>query len=105
MDMHRDPAFLKDVEFFWQQSLLKMMLDVKAKELSLDLSVDDVRIRDYYYLHKNTDFKDNALEEVYGQIQWILLKTKQQDTVQDWLDSLEKKTEIKIDHKLLKIGE
>ncbi len=101
MKLDKDPSFLKDIEFFWQQSLLKLMLDVKAKELSLELRIDDVEIRDYYDLHKETDFKDKALADVYGQVQWILLRTKQQDTVKEWLDSLEKKTDINIDYGLL----
>jgi len=101
MRLDKDPSFLKDIEFFWQQSLLKLMLDVKAKELSLDLKIDDAEIRGYYDRHKDTDFKDKVLADVYGQIQWILLRTKQQDTVKDWLDSLKKKTDIHIDYGLL----
>ena len=103
MDLDKDPVFLKEVEFFWQQSLLKLMLDVKSKEVSLDLRIDDREIRDYYELHKDTDFEGKALADVYGQIQWLLLRSKQRNTVQDWMNALEDRTEIKINYGLLDI--
>lgn len=103
LELDKEPSFLKDVEFFWQQSILKRMLEKKTKELALDLKVNENEVNRYYHKHQETDFQGRGLTEVYGQIQWILLKDKQQNVINDWMDSLEKKTKVDINYGLLNI--
>jgi hypothetical protein len=100
LGLDKNEEFLQNVQDFWQQSLIKLTLDKKTKELFLSIRVSDKEISDFYKDHKN-DFAAKDLSSVYGEIKLILLKEKQKKAVSDWLDSLRKKTNIKVDYKLL----
>jgi hypothetical protein len=101
--LDRDAQFLKDVEFFWQQSLIKLMLDKKIKELALETQITDEEVRAYYEAHKDGDFKEKPLSSVYAQVKWLLLKSKQQKAIDTWISSLKDNAKIEIDYEALKI--
>ena len=102
LGLDKDPKFLKNIQLFWEQSLLKMTLSRKIKELSFGIHVSDKEVRDYYLTHQD-DFKDKKLEEVYDRIKWILFAQKQRQAIQDWINSLKEKTPIYVDYKALGI--
>ncbi len=102
--LDRDAQFLEDVEFFWQQSLLKLMLDRKMRELSLNVRIPEWEVSSYYRKRKDTDFQGKELSEVRGQIQWVILNGRESEAIQAWTDSLKEKTDIRIDHESLKIS-
>lgn len=101
--LDKDPVFMKNVEFFWQQSLIKMMVDRKIKELSTKMSVTDSDVKNYYEIYKDAEFKGAPLPEVYEKIKWIILNNKQKEAMDAWLNSLKNKSKISINHRLLKI--
>lgn len=103
--LDKDPDFLKDVELFWEQSLLKTILERKIKQLSLNVKIDDKEIKNYYRSHKANYFKDKELEDVYGEIKWLILKEKQGMAITNWTDSLKRESKVKISYELLKIEE
>ena len=103
--LDKDPEFLRDVQLFWEQSLLKLMLSRKMKELSMDIKVREDEIRDYYSMHKDEEFSGKSLSEVHDKIKWLLFHQKQKQVLQDWIDSLKKKTRIDVDYKALNITE
>ena len=105
LELDRDPQFLNDVQFFWEQSLLKLALSKKIKELSIDTQVSDQEIRDYYEHSKDVEFIDTELSDVYDQIKWIVLNDKQRVAVSTWSESLRKNINIEIDYKALEIEE
>ena len=75
----------------------------QMKELSINIEVNDREIQNFFEKHKETNFLDKELPQVYDQIKWILFKEKQTKTIQDWVDSLKDNTKIKIKYKLLGI--
>lgn len=103
LGLDKEPEFLKDIQLFWEQSLLKRTLANKIKELSIQLSVDDKEIQSYYQAHKDKQFVEKDLPEVYGQIKWLLFRNKQNEAIQKWVSSLREKAKIKIDYKALGI--
>lgn len=104
LGLDRDPAFLKDVEYFWQQSLIKLVLDRKTKELLAGrITITDGDVRDYYHENKDKYFKDKELSSVYDQIRWIILNNRQKEAVSDWLRDLKNAAKVEIDYKLLNI--
>jgi len=105
LGLDRDPAFLKDVEYFWQQSLIKLLLDRRTKELlASKITITDGDVRSYYYDNKDKYFKDKELSSVYDQIRWIILNNRQKEAVSDWLRNLKKAANIEINYKLLNIA-
>lgn len=98
--LDKDPEFLKNIQIFWEQSLLKLFISQQMKELSLDIDVSDREIRNYFERNQES-FQDKDIAQVYSQIKWILFQGKQQEAVDRWVDSLKKDVEIIIDYDLL----
>jgi hypothetical protein len=98
----KDPEFLKSVQSFWQQALVKMMLDREIKKASSKISVTDAEVTNYYQTHK-AQFMDKELPAVYSNIKWLLVNKKQKEAMAEWLNSIKKNSKVDIDYKLLKI--
>jgi len=72
--LDRNASFLKMIEKFWEQSLLKLVLDKKSAEISKTLRTTD---------------RESAREQG-------------EKIMDDWIDSLHKNAKIKINYDLLK---
>ncbi|HOW43188.1 MAG TPA: hypothetical protein PLF03_05950 [Candidatus Omnitrophota bacterium] len=105
LGLDKAPQFLQDLQLFWEQSLLKLMLARKVNEVSVRVRVDDKEIEEYYLRHKEKDFPDKELAQVYDQIKILLFKVKQRLAMQRWTDELKKRTAVEIDYKLLNLPE
>ena len=101
--LDRDQEFLKDVELFWQQSLTKLVIDRKMRELSSQTRVSDKEVGDYYELHKQKVFEGKDLSGASQQIEWILLKEKQRAAIDAWIESLKSKTSVTVNSGVLGI--
>ncbi len=102
--LDKEESFLEDVQDFWEQALLKRAVDKKAKELFLTIKVGDDEIKDFYDANKDK-FSGKTFEDVYPEIRLIIFKQKQKKAVEDWMDSLEKQANVKINYKDLGIEE
>jgi len=98
--LDKEESFLEDVQDFWEQALLKRAVDKKAKELFLNIKIDDSEIKDFYDANKDK-FQGKALEDVYPEIRLVLFKQKQQKAVEDWMSSLKTQANVKINYKEL----
>lgn len=101
--LDRDPEFLKSIELFWQQSLLKLILDNKIKKLSSGITITEDEMREYYRHNQDTIFKDTGFEDVREQIEKILRITKTRQVLKSWTESLGEKSRINVNHDLLSI--
>jgi len=101
LGLNRDPDFLSDIQLFWEQSLLKLVLDKKIKELATRVSVSDDEVTALYNARKDAEYKGKDINLVYDELKYLILKTKQRQAIQEWVDSLREKTPITIDYKKL----
>lgn len=101
MGLDKDPDFLKDIEFYWEQGLLKLALARKSKELMSNAQVTDKEIQDYYEAHRNTDFSGSELSQVHQQIRWLILQEKQTQALDQWISDLEQRIPIQVDDSLI----
>lgn len=99
--LDKDPGFLQDIQLFWEQSLLKLLISKKIKELSETIEIGDQMVRDYYEVNKKEKYSDKSLKEVAGQIKMALFKEKAAAAITEWVNSLRRKSKIVIDYKLL----
>jgi len=100
--LDKDRDFLKMIENFWEQSLLKLAIDKKTKEVSGEASVSDSEIEDAYKNLVKEDKTDKTYDQMYQQIKWELTRAKQTQLLNDWIDQLHKKAQIQVDYDLLK---
>ncbi len=99
--LDKDAAFLGDIQLFWEQLLLKLMLSKKINESLSDIKIEDKEVKEYYLKNKENTFSDKELAQVSAQIKWLLFKEKQGAAIQNWADGLRKKAKIEVDYKLL----
>lgn len=100
--LDKEASFLKAIERFWEQSLLKIALDKKSKEIAGSVSISDKEIEDRYNKMISEDKTDKSYGQMYKQIKREITKVKESQLMEDWLSDLRKKADIKIDSDLLK---
>jgi hypothetical protein len=100
--LDKDKSFLKMIERFWEQSLLKLTLERKSKEIAGSALVSDRTIEETYNKMLNEGKTDKPYDQMYQQIKWELIKNKESQLMNDWVSELHKKAEININYDLLK---
>lgn len=96
LDKKKD--FLKAIENFWEQSLLKIVIDNKIKEISKDITVTEEEVKaSYDRWVKENPGEVKPLQEMRDNIAANLLRAKQSQALNAWVDGLKKKARIKID--------
>jgi hypothetical protein len=100
--LDRDKSFLKMIERFWEQSLLKLAIDKKTQEIAGSVSVSDKEIEDAYNNLLKEGKTDKTYDQMYQQIKWEINRSKQTQYLNDWINQLHKKADIKVNYDLLK---
>jgi len=100
LDKQKD--FLKSIENFWEQSLLKIVVDKKIREVSGNITVTEQEVQDYYKVWSQQNLENlKTIDEVRAGIEKILLKQKQSLAVNSWVEELKKGASIDIDKKAI----
>jgi peptidyl-prolyl cis-trans isomerase C len=100
--LDKDKEFLKMIERFWEQSLLKLALDKKSKEIAGSTLVSDKEIREVYDRMISEGKTDKSYEQMYHQIKWEITKLKETQLMNKWLEDLREEAKIKINYDLIK---
>ena len=99
--LDKDKSFLKMVQRFWEQSLLKLALDRKTRQIAGSFSVSDKTIEETYNKLRSEGKVEKPYHETYKQIKWEITKLKEANMLGSWIDELRKKSDIKINYDLL----
>ncbi|MBM3252875.1 MAG: hypothetical protein FJZ16_01310 [Candidatus Omnitrophica bacterium] len=103
LGLNKDREFLKNLERFYEQSLLKIVINNKSNELALKTQVSDSEIEAYYNEMVKKKLIEKPFPEVYKEIKLQLLRQKQAQAFNDWVEELRKKAKIEVDKKALGI--
>ena len=101
-ELDKDENFLKMIEKFWEQSLLKLTLDKKAREISGSVQVSDKSIEEAYQKMAQEGKADKPYDQMYQQVKWELTKSKETQLLDDWVVELHKQAQIEINYDLLR---
>jgi len=101
LGLDKEKSFLDMVESFWEQSLLKLIIERKSKEIASSVQVSDKEIQDAYQTLLKQGKVDKDYYMVRDQIRWDLIKEKETKMMNDWINSLKAKADIEIDYKLM----
>jgi len=99
--LDRDPAFLKAIERFWEQSLLKVYLEQKIGEIAEAAVVDDKAVEAAYAKMSEEARAGRSYEELIPQIKWELAKAREAGLMNQWLARLRQGAQIQVDEALL----
>lgn len=100
--LDKDEKFLKVIEKFWEQALLKVALEQKAKESAGAVFVSDQEVEAAYQSMPAEAKAEKPYEAVYSQVKWELTRAKQTRLMDEWIAQLRNSARIKIDCDLLK---
>lgn len=101
-DLDKENNFLKMIEKFWEQSLLKLALERKTKEIAGSAMVSDKTIEDTYNKMLKEGKTDKTYDQMYQRIKWEITKLKESQEMNNWISELHKGSDIKINYDLLK---
>jgi hypothetical protein len=93
----REKDFMKSIENYWEQTLLKILLERKSKEISNMIHVYDNEIEEYY---KNSG-ESLPFSKVKNEIRNMIKQKKETDAMDAWIGELKKSSCIKIDEEVL----
>jgi len=100
--LDKDKSFLMMIERFWEQSLLKLALDQKSKELSGAPFVSDKAIEDTYKSMLKEGKTDKTYDQMYQQVKWEVAKREEAKKMNEWISDLRKNSCVEINGELLK---
>ncbi len=101
-ELDKEKGFLKMIEKFWEQSLLKTALDKKTKEVMGASPVSDYEIRTAYDNMIKKDKTDESYESAYMRIKWDLVRVRENKLIDDWIADMHKKAHISVNKDILK---
>jgi len=102
--LDKDKAFLESIQNFWEQSLLKIVVDKKMLELQASITVTDKEIEDYYQaLIKENPVSTGTIESMRNFIKARLFREKQSKLLDSWIADMKAKADILFDKKALGI--
>ena len=99
--LDNDPQFLKVIEKFWIQSLLKLALEKKSKDLAGSSLVSDSSVEEAYQKMLKDGQTIKPYAEMYPEIKRGLTKLKESQMTNEWLTQLHKNANIRVNKDLI----
>lgn len=101
MGLAEDERFLETIKRFWEQTLIRELIDAKSREWNNRLFVTEDEILGYYQEMKPGLTPKPLLKDVRNEIRSSILEQKKQMALEEWLQEVRKGASIKIDAKRL----
>ena len=98
--LDRKDDFLKSIEHFWEQSLLTVAIAAKTKEITGTVRVPEESIKVLYEQMLKEGVTVRSYQEMFSQIRWQLERQMESQLLDEWVDGLRKKAQIKVDEEL-----
>jgi len=99
--LDRKPGFLKLIQKFWEQSLIKLALDKKTQEIAGSVKISDREVERLFQELVKAGKTDKPYAQVYNELKWQILKAKEAQRMNEWLEILRKNAKIQIEESLL----
>ena len=96
MDLDKNRLFMKEIEDYWKQSLIKRLITIKGEEfLALSKISAEAIMAEYRRMSEENAGKIKPFAQIAGQIQEKLKIKKAQFLLDNWINYLRKNAEIK----------
>lgn len=94
----KDRAFMKEIERYWEQALLKLLYKKKIKELLASIKVDDSEVMSEYNRlidEKDIDMMKKPIGEAAAELKEEIRGRKLNQSINAWFEELKKGAAIK----------
>ncbi|MFC1632427.1 hypothetical protein ACFL2I_07730, partial [Candidatus Omnitrophota bacterium] len=99
--LDKEPGFLRMIERFWEQSLLKIVLDEKSRQISGSIQVNEEQLRQLYNLKAMSGEVSQPYEQAQEQLKLELIRSKESEAMNNWITQLRQNTQIEINQGLI----
>lgn len=98
----KDKAFMKEIERYWEQALLKLLMRKKSREFARQIVVRDSDVRiEYERILAEEGAAAEPFEKIAPRIRKDIMRIRQAAAFESWISDLRKKTSVKINKKVL----
>lgn len=101
LKLERKEKFIKAIERYWESTLIRNLIDLKANEISKKVVVSHEEVEACYREKKNSDTTVPPIEVLRNEIGESLREKKKSRILQEWISSLRKNANIEINQELL----
>jgi len=91
--LDREKEFMRSIENYWEQALLRLLLQKKSNEISGLIHVYDNEIDEYY--------RETGEDLSRSDISRIIRQKKETETMNVWVQELKKRSRVNINEKIL----
>jgi len=95
--LDREKDFMRSIESYWEQALLKLLLQRKSREISGMIHVYDNEIEEYY----RSSGERQPFSKVKTDIRRVIRQKKETEAMNAWIEELKGKSSVKINERLL----
>lgn len=96
MNLDKDKNFMKEIENYWKQALIKRLINMKGSEFLAFTQVSPNEIKaEYDLMNEDNEGKIKSYDQMSGQIREVLRMRKAQILLNNWINDLKKNAKIK----------
>lgn len=96
LGLDKKQAFIEAIEKYWEATLIKNLIELKTKEIKQTTFVTNKEIQNRYMKLKQANKKIPAYSQAEKDIAKILKEAKQTNQLNQWMNSLKNKADVKI---------
>lgn len=101
-NLDKIPGFLKAIERFWEQTLLKIAIDNKTIEISRSTQVTEEEVKEAYDKLSETERQGKDYKGLHDKLKIQLKKAREARRFESWLAELRKKADITVNYGFIK---
>lgn len=101
MGLANNEDFARTIQVFWEQTLIRELIEAKNQEWKDRLFVTEQEVHDYYNRINEGSGNLPPLETLYDQIKRSLLEQKQTAALEEWLAEVRERADIEINSTLV----
>lgn len=97
----KDEVFMKEIELYWEQALLKLLIKKKTEELSRRIVIRDAEIQEEYDRLVAEEGENRPFSEVQPEITREIYNKKMQENFNGWLKDLRNQSSVEVNEEVL----
>ncbi len=101
MGLAGNEDFIRTIQSFWEQTLIRELIEKKSSDWEDQLFVTDHEVREFYASISKGNARTPPLDSIYDQIKKSLVDQKKTAALEEWLSDKREKAVIDINAQLM----
>lgn len=101
LNLDKNKEFMKTIERYWEQALIKSLLDEKTREIAGSVKVTENEVIDYYNSLAEGNPEAEEISEMRAEIILEIKNRKEAELIEAWINGLENNASITVNEEVL----